>query len=81
MVLGIANNLGGCAYVGQQNMQQILQDCLRLAEVGQALADDWKTRVPEARRLLDDFFKPWNDQDADSIKRMLLTPECSGSGG
>jgi len=48
---------GGCQYVGQAAMQNILQDSLDLLTVGTQLVTDYGNNVAEARRLLDSFFQ------------------------
>lgn len=48
---------GGCQYVGQTAMQNILQDSLDLLGVGNQLVIDYSNNVGEARRLLDSFFQ------------------------
>jgi hypothetical protein len=50
------NNAGGCQYVGQANMQTVLNDCSDLAGRGQTLMTDYIGGVPEAIRLIDAFF-------------------------
>jgi hypothetical protein len=50
------NTAGGCQYVGQANMQLILNDCSDLAARGQQLLADYANGVPEAGRLVDAFF-------------------------
>jgi hypothetical protein len=50
------NTAGGCQYVGQANMQLILNDCSDLAARGQTLMTDYANGVPEAGRLVDAFF-------------------------
>lgn len=54
------NNQGGCKYVGQANMKQILQDAYELGTIGSQLVSDYKSNVAEARRLLDSFFQVQN---------------------
>jgi len=54
------NNEGGCQYVGQAFMQNILQDSLDLLRVGTQLVTDYNNNVAEARRLLDSFFRVAN---------------------
>lgn len=51
------NNQGGCQYVGQTYMQNILQDSYDLGNIGLALVIDYSNNVPEAKRLLDSFFQ------------------------
>jgi hypothetical protein len=48
---------GGCNYVGQTTMQNLLEDSLGLLEVGTRLVTDYNNNVGEARRLLDSFFQ------------------------
>lgn len=54
------NNQGGCSYVGQINMQNILQDSYDLSTIGIQLVSDYENNVAEARRLIDSFFQVQN---------------------
>jgi hypothetical protein len=54
------NDGGGCQYVGQATMQNVLQDSLGLLTVGVQLVTDYGNNVGEARRLLDSFFQVAN---------------------
>jgi hypothetical protein len=51
------NDQGGCQYVGQTFMQNLVQDSYDLGRMGLQLVTDYSNNVAEARRLLDSFFQ------------------------
>ncbi|KAI0002789.1 hypothetical protein F4779DRAFT_622089 [Xylariaceae sp. FL0662B] len=53
------NLLGGCQYVGEQNVNNMLVEALTLAERGIDALNDYADETrPEAKRLIDAWFKP-----------------------
>ena len=51
------NTGGGCDYVGQATMQNILNDALNLGNMGLSLVTDYSNGIEPAMRLLDSYFE------------------------
>jgi hypothetical protein len=66
-----SNLNGGCAYVGQTNLNNLATDAQSLGLIGIQLANDYANNVGAARRLLDSFFQvpnpPMNQQQLQAI--------------
>ncbi|KAH7309631.1 hypothetical protein B0I35DRAFT_412526 [Stachybotrys elegans] len=63
------NNRGGCAYVGLTRLNRMINDCVTLADHGIMALDDYNDDArPEARRIVDAFFKPQSDAHRTEIR-------------
>ncbi len=62
------NELGGCHYVGHERLNDLVADCIELADSLLAAVDDSRAEVlplyKPARRLITAFFKPIIDWDS-----------------
>ena len=50
-----SNDYGGCGWVGKKLMDEMINECLILADIGVQLLDDFDSK-PEAQRLLNAYF-------------------------
>ncbi len=79
---------GGCGYVGLTKLNQLPQDCVRLADALIDLTNDYRNPAApfyhEARRLVNTFLKPRLgslNADLDTIRgRLVLKTLSSGYG-
>jgi hypothetical protein len=63
------NVRGGCGYVGLPRLNRLINDCVTLADYGIMALDDYNDNTrPEARRIVDAFFKPQSDAHRTEIR-------------
>lgn len=71
------SNMGGCGYVGETEMDDILEECLKLAQAGLQALDEYASKA-DAKRLLSAYFTtkkmPLESAELTAIRRNISLP-------